>query len=70
MPEMSPYRCKTCGKSCGYEGKPPEEFPFCCQRCKLIDLGKWFNGEYVIDSDPQPDDGEGDEPDCRTASNR
>lgn len=22
--------------------------PFCSQRCKLIDLGKWFGGEHVI----------------------
>jgi endogenous inhibitor of DNA gyrase (YacG/DUF329 family) len=26
---------------------------FCSQRCKLIDLGKWFGGEYVI-SEPLP----------------
>ncbi len=48
---MPTYRCKTCGHTRGYEAKPPEEYPFCCQRCKLIDLGKWFNGDYVIDSD-------------------
>ena len=22
--------------------------PFCSERCKLADLGKWFNGEYSI----------------------
>jgi hypothetical protein len=22
--------------------------PFCSQRCRLIDLGKWFGGEHVI----------------------
>jgi endogenous inhibitor of DNA gyrase (YacG/DUF329 family) len=26
------------------------EFPFCSQRCRLIDLGKWASGEYVISS--------------------
>jgi len=25
--------------------------PFCSQRCKLIDLGKWFSEEHVV-SDP------------------
>jgi endogenous inhibitor of DNA gyrase (YacG/DUF329 family) len=25
--------------------------PFCSHRCKLIDLGKWFNEEHTI-SDP------------------
>jgi endogenous inhibitor of DNA gyrase (YacG/DUF329 family) len=22
--------------------------PFCSQRCKLVDLGKWFGGEHAI----------------------
>jgi hypothetical protein len=22
--------------------------PFCSHRCKLVDLGKWFEGEHVI----------------------
>jgi hypothetical protein len=26
------------------------EFPFCSERCRLIDLGKWASGEYVIPS--------------------
>lgn len=25
-----------------------EYFPFCTDRCKLIDLGKWASGGYVI----------------------
>ena len=28
-------------------------FPFCSQRCKLIDLGIWLNAEYKIISEPQ-----------------
>jgi len=24
------------------------EFPFCSERCRLIDLGKWASGKYVI----------------------
>jgi len=27
--------------------------PFCCKRCKLIDLGRWFDGSYVISGSPQ-----------------
>lgn len=27
-----------------------EEFPFCSERCRLIDLGKWASGAYVISS--------------------
>ena len=26
------------------------EFPFCSDRCRLIDLGKWASGGYVISS--------------------
>ncbi len=32
------------------------EFPFCSERCRLIDLGKWASGKYVIStpiSDPE-----------------
>jgi len=24
------------------------EFPFCSQRCRTIDLGKWASGGYVV----------------------
>ena len=34
------------------------EFPFCSDRCRLIDLGKWASGAYVISS-PVQDTGEG-----------
>ena len=27
-----------------------EHFPFCCDRCRLIDLGKWASGGYRISS--------------------
>ena len=26
------------------------DFPFCSDRCRLIDLGKWATGAYVISS--------------------
>lgn len=27
-------------------------FPFCSPRCKLIDLGRWLDGRYVIPGEP------------------
>lgn len=27
-------------------------FPFCSERCRLIDLGKWVEGSYVISGSP------------------
>ena len=45
-------RCSVCGQGYTFEyklgKKLPPHFPFCSQRCKSIDLGKWLNGEYRI----------------------
>lgn len=30
-------------------------YPFCSERCKLIDLGNWASGRYVISTPIQPD---------------
>ncbi len=38
-------RCPTC-RSLVLTGSP--DFPFCSERCRLIDLGKWASGGYVI----------------------
>lgn len=37
------------------DGARPPCFPFCCDRCRLIDLGRWADGRYVV-SDPLPAD--------------
>lgn len=38
-------RCPTC-HALVLAGS--EDFPFCSERCRLIDLGKWASGGYVI----------------------
>src|SRR2546428_6967368 len=38
-------RCPTCKK---LVKNTDSEFPFCSERCRLIDLGKWASGGYVI----------------------
>jgi endogenous inhibitor of DNA gyrase (YacG/DUF329 family) len=42
--------CPVCGRPVAYRReKPlPKDFPFCSERCRLIDLGKWLDGEYSI----------------------
>ena len=40
-------RCPICRKS--VKSTDPD-FPFCSHRCRLIDLGKWASGAYVISS--------------------
>lgn len=56
MGKMKTVKCPICGKDVEfYEKKKfPPNFPFCSQRCKLIDLGKWLNEEYKI-SEPIPE---------------
>jgi len=31
-------------------------FPFCSERCKLIDLGRWLDGKYQIPIEPDDKD--------------
>ena len=38
-------RCPTCRTIVLRKGA---EFPFCSERCRRIDLGKWASGAYVI----------------------
>ena len=40
-------RCPTCGMLVRHSD---EDFPFCCDRCRKIDLGKWAMGVYKISS--------------------
>jgi len=40
-------RCPTCRK---IVLRSDEHFPFCSDRCRLIDLGKWASGGYRISS--------------------
>jgi uncharacterized protein len=40
-------RCPIC-KKVVKSGDP--EFPFCSDRCRTIDLGKWASGAYVFPS--------------------
>jgi len=46
-------RCPICSKS--YEIQTIDElpgFPFCSERCRLIDLGRWVEGVYAIPASP------------------
>ena len=40
-------RCPTCGM---LVRMTDEDFPFCSDRCRKIDLGKWAMGVYKISS--------------------
>jgi endogenous inhibitor of DNA gyrase (YacG/DUF329 family) len=40
--------CPTCGKEIEWDTHNRYR-PFCSERCKLIDLGKWANEEYRVE---------------------
>ncbi len=40
---------------------PNRFFPFCSERCKLIDLGRWLGEKYGVPVKPRDDD-KGDRP--------
>jgi len=46
------HRCPNCRKvinSALLEQSRREKFyPFCCERCKFIDLGRWLDAKYRI----------------------
>ena len=41
-------RCPVCKKPT--DSVTQAEFPFCSQRCRLLDLGNWASEKYVISS--------------------
>ncbi|SIO59392.1 hypothetical protein SAMN05444166_6035 [Singulisphaera sp. GP187] len=62
-------RCPTCAKKFEIESidKLPS-FPFCSDRCRLVDLGRWIDGTYAVPDDvttptpaPNPSEDEADD---------
>jgi endogenous inhibitor of DNA gyrase (YacG/DUF329 family) len=45
-------KCPVCRKvidgAIERESREGKFYPFCSQRCKLIDLGRWIDGKYRI----------------------
>jgi len=50
------FHCPLCRRVVA-KGAP--DFPFCSERCRLIDLGHWAAGDYVLTTSA-----EGEEPDA------
>ena len=51
------FQCPACKRPITFPStaKPDQlkSFPFCSERCKLIDLGAWLDAEYRIPSRPE-----------------
>jgi endogenous inhibitor of DNA gyrase (YacG/DUF329 family) len=53
-------RCSICNKPVLARSQNPM-FPFCSERCRFVDLGKWLGEEYRV-PDQTPDDQEDEAP--------
>ena len=60
-------KCPICCKELkfslinGYSESP--HFPFCSEKCKMVDLYNWINGYYYISEEvPNHEDEENDKP--------
>ncbi|MSP84004.1 MAG: DNA gyrase inhibitor YacG [Alphaproteobacteria bacterium] len=55
-----PSRCPICGKPSDARNRP-----FCSDRCRMVDLNRWFREGYAIPGaaapEPQADGGNGEE---------
>src|SRR5439155_12736709 len=51
-------KCPICKKEVA-PGDP--DFPFCSERCRVIDLGNWASGKYAIPVELQRGEGEEEE---------
>jgi endogenous inhibitor of DNA gyrase (YacG/DUF329 family) len=51
--------CPNCGKPAEWQDNPYR--PFCSERCKLIDFGRWANEEYRMPAERAPAGGEAEE---------
>ncbi|MBL7214875.1 MAG: DNA gyrase inhibitor YacG [Phycisphaerae bacterium] len=58
------FKCPICGKaipsatsdSNGSKRMNARFFPFCSERCRLVDLGTWLEGDYRIPTTQRPED--------------
>jgi endogenous inhibitor of DNA gyrase (YacG/DUF329 family) len=55
---MKAVDCPTCKRRVEPEAKT---FPFCSERCRLIDLGNWLGGNYRVAGEPTRQRDEEDE---------
>ena len=54
---MPTHDCPTCKKRLRYDRAAElPSFPFCSERCRLVDLGRWLDEGYVISQPLAPPD--------------
>ncbi len=54
---MKTARCPICKSSFEFASlESHRPFPFCSERCKLLDLGRWLDSAYNLPGRPDPDE--------------
>lgn len=53
MKDLKAIACPVCRKRGDWFAA--EFGPFCSRRCRLIDLGKWFNEEHAVSEPLRPE---------------
>jgi endogenous inhibitor of DNA gyrase (YacG/DUF329 family) len=51
-------KCPTCKASVIKDAGNAKLYPFCSERCHLVDLGRWLGEEYRIPDKDTPVEGE------------
>ena len=51
---MSLLRCPICEKH--FDPASSSAMPFCSERCRLIDLGRWLGEAYSVPVERNPED--------------
>lgn len=58
-------RCPICQRE--FKSQDSSALPFCSERCRTIDLGRWLGEQYPVPATPEIDD-EGPESPRETAN--
>ena len=53
-------RCPICEREFD-PASPTSARPFCSERCRLIDLGRWLGEDYAVPAPPRTEGDESDE---------
>lgn len=48
-------KCPKCGGETDFHNNPHR--PFCGERCKMVDLGRWMSEAYEVPLDDEGEDG-------------
>lgn len=51
---MAAIQCPVCGSP--FDSEETAAMPFCSERCRLVDLGRWFREEQGLPVEPEDEE--------------